>query len=166
MSPEERLTALKDSAFIATAQPAVDTNRNDILDPAETTWFDANTNRLLESQEEAGITLAIKVFAQKVFAARDVNGDGQLEFAELYRSISPVKKYSPEEFVTRIDYLTRIRLAAGLRSIMGSPDFEIPGTQRPTSMKEAVEMYWNIGEPILKRVATPLEHPAPNRTVP
>ena len=57
----------------------IDANHNGRLDAAELSFFDANQNQVLETNELAGIKIAQELFAKKVMQKYDRNNDGFLD---------------------------------------------------------------------------------------
>jgi Ca2+-binding EF-hand superfamily protein len=91
---EEREAALDDPAFIESELDAIDANHNGRLDAAELAYFDANTNKILDPKEQAGIDIAQHLFAVRLMEKFDANGDGRLnktEFEDLFSSSFRVK---------------------------------------------------------------------------
>jgi Ca2+-binding EF-hand superfamily protein len=82
IDPEEREEALDEPAFIKANLDVIDANQNGWLDAAELAYFDANTNKILEPKEQAGIEIAQHLLAEKLFNEFDVNGDGVLDIKE------------------------------------------------------------------------------------
>ena len=89
IDPEEREEALDDPSFIESELDAIDANHNGWLDASELAYFDANTNKILEPKEQAGIEIAQHLLAARLLKQFDVNGDGCLNrqgFNELVQS--------------------------------------------------------------------------------
>jgi Ca2+-binding EF-hand superfamily protein len=79
---EEREAALDDPAFIESELDVIDANHNGWLEAKELAWFDANTNKILEPKEQAGIEIAQHLLAQRLLKQFDANGDGLLDRQE------------------------------------------------------------------------------------
>jgi Ca2+-binding EF-hand superfamily protein len=92
IDPEEREAALDDPVFIGFELDMIDANHNGWLDAGELGYFDANTNKILEPKEQAGIDIAQHLFAERLLKKFDANGDGFLErpeFQNLFQSSFP-----------------------------------------------------------------------------
>lgn len=85
---DEKGAALIDPTFIETALDAIDSNHNGVLDPEELAFFDANTNKTLDPNEQAGIFLAQTALAAKDLKEFDANGDGFLDTIEFAKFIT------------------------------------------------------------------------------
>jgi len=89
IDPEEKEDALDDPAFVESELDVIDANHNGWLDAEELAYFDANTNKILEPKEQAGIEIAQHLLAERLLKKFDANGDGFLdrqEFNELVQS--------------------------------------------------------------------------------
>jgi Ca2+-binding EF-hand superfamily protein len=89
IDPDEKEEALDDPAFIELELDEIDANHNGWLDAEELAWFDANTNKILELKEQAGIEIAQHLLAERLLKKFDANGDGLLnrqEFNNLLQS--------------------------------------------------------------------------------
>jgi Ca2+-binding EF-hand superfamily protein len=89
IDPDEREAALDVTDFIESELDVIDANHNDRLDSAELAYFDANTNKILEPKEQAGIEIAQHLLAGRLLKKYDANGDGfldRLEFDEMTQS--------------------------------------------------------------------------------
>jgi len=82
IDPEEKEEALDDPDFIESKLDEIDANHNGWLDAEELVWFDANTNRILEPKEQAGIEIAQHLLAERLLNKFDANGDGLLDRTE------------------------------------------------------------------------------------
>lgn len=90
INPEEREAALENTVFLESELGLIDANHNGWLDAIELVYFDANTNKILEPKEQAGIELAQHLLAENLLKKFDANGDGSLdrpEFNESFQSI-------------------------------------------------------------------------------
>jgi len=86
---EEREAALDDAAFIESELDNIDANKNGWLDAEELAYFDANTNKILDPKEQAGIEITQRLLAQRLLEKFDANQDGKLdrtEFTDLFQT--------------------------------------------------------------------------------
>ena len=79
---DEKGAALDDPAFIEAELDVMDANHNGWLDGDELAYFDANTNRILEPKEQAGMEIAQHMLAERLLKKFDENGDGLLDRSE------------------------------------------------------------------------------------
>jgi Ca2+-binding EF-hand superfamily protein len=166
IDPEEKEEALDDSAFIESELDAIDANQNGRLDPAEFVYFDANTNKILEAKEQAGIDIAQRLLAAKLFKKFDVNGDGLLdrpEFIDLWQSglrantvfmpsstfPFPDENHDSQVDIGELGSLLKQLTRNGLRPQPGSPAFLNQMRADPSKpidpqqlFKSSVEGYW------------------------
>jgi hypothetical protein len=166
IDPEEKEEALDDSAFIESELDAIDANQNGRLDPAELVYFDANTNKILEAKEQAGIDIAQQLLAAKLFKKFDVNGDGLLdrpEFIDLWQSglrantvfmpsstfPFPDENHDSQVDIGELGSLLKQLTRNGLRPQPGSPAFLNQMRADPSKpidpqqlFKSSIEGYW------------------------
>jgi hypothetical protein len=169
---EERSDALIDPAFLEMEVHKIDANGNGTLDLDELAWFDANSNRILDADEEKATDRAQDFLAQKTFAALDLDENGVLGASEwsnfqarrgapVTTGNFPAQAFADRRpsmdlaaFATYCRQATRMQLTRGNR-VSGPVD---PWTQRrgpPPSIKETVENYWtrtngNVAGPEMK----------------
>jgi Ca2+-binding EF-hand superfamily protein len=89
IDPDEKEAALDEPAFIESEIDAIDANHNGRIDASELVYFDANTNKILEPKEQAGIEIAQHLLAERLLKKFDANDDGVLdrsEFSDLAQS--------------------------------------------------------------------------------
>ena len=162
---EEREEALDDPAFIESELDIIDTNHNGWLDAEELVYFDANTNKILDPKELAGINIAEHLLAERLLKKFDAYGAGFLDradFNDLCRAtfgdntqFALMNQFPDRNHEGAVDlgeleaYLTqrtRSRLRVGHRPgpvfmdpMRGGPGQPVDSQQ---AFKTAVEFYW------------------------
>ena len=79
---DEKEEALGDPVFIESELDIIDANHNGKLDAEEVAYFDANNNKILEPNEQAGIDIAQHLMAERLLREFDENRDGLLDMSE------------------------------------------------------------------------------------
>ncbi|HXI71292.1 MAG TPA: hypothetical protein VNN22_13125 [Verrucomicrobiae bacterium] len=89
IDPDEREDALDAPAFIESELDNIDTNHNGWLEAPELAYFDANQNKTLDPQEQAGIDIAQHLLAVRLlkqFGSDDEDGLNGREYYEMILS--------------------------------------------------------------------------------
>jgi Ca2+-binding EF-hand superfamily protein len=183
IDPEDKEEALDDPDFIESKLDEIDANHNGWLDAEELVWFDANTNRILEPKEQAGIEIAQHLLAERLLNKFDANGDGLLDRSEfnnlVHASLDPraASRASSQFYyldqnhdnhldLGELETFLQQQTGIGLPStgIRGSAIFNQMGTNpnqpvdpRPL-FKAAVESYWQ--NPVVVTNRPPLNRAA------
>jgi hypothetical protein len=142
-----------------------------MLDPEELAYFDANHNKVLDTNEQAGIDIALRLLAERLLKKFDENGTGTLdpvEFQALKASLNIQDKSFPSNFQPPLPLNIRNRadtakaddVADLLRQqlmrkfgqlgisrrimpiLMANPAFPDPAQGRKIVFKAEVEAYW------------------------
>ena len=183
IDPEEKEEALDDPDFIESKLDEIDANHNGWLDAEELVWFDANTNRILEPKEQAGIEIAQHLLAERLLNKFDANGDGLLDRSEfnnlVHASLDPraASRASSQFYyldqnhdnhldLGELETFLQQQTGTGLPStgIRGSAIFNQMGTNpnQPVDLrplfKAAVESYWQ--NPVVVTNRPPLNRAA------
>lgn len=162
--PEEIENALADPDFVEFVLDTIDANQDNRLQAAELAYFDANRNRGLDTNEEAGIDAAQRLLAARMFKKVDDDQDGQLsrqEFAQTALSSMPGafprgqtfsiadknhdERVDPPELEAYLRNQTRQEVV-GQTQLLRSGRPVMRPLRSQTTLKESVEVYWNAPE--------------------
>jgi len=185
IDPDEKEEALDDPAFIESELDVIDANHNGWLDADELAYFDANTNKILDPKEQAGIEIAQHLLAERLLKEYDVKGDGLLDNAEFndlaqvfmagprggprpdlsfqsadanhdgHVDLAELETLLKRQTLRALTLSNRMRGATPVTPMIGNPRQSVDSQRR---FKEAVEFYWqNPGGRINKppKQATP-----------
>ncbi|HTB83789.1 MAG TPA: hypothetical protein VK742_09060 [Candidatus Sulfotelmatobacter sp.] len=79
---EEKEAALTNQDYIASQLDEIDLDQNGVLDASELKFFDANTNNILDPNEQSGIEITQRLLAERLVRKFDADGNGLLNWQE------------------------------------------------------------------------------------
>lgn len=146
IDPDEKEEALDDPLFIESDLDTI--APNGYISGPDLTYFDANTNQILDPKEQAGIEIAQHLLAQRFMKELDASGKGFLDHVEFGELLSRLPDAGPAALFHdhgHVDpgelesyLMERTRMSIRPQFAPSSP----PGVRADAAFKEAVEYYW------------------------
>ena len=104
LDPDEKQTMIFDSKYLRQNWPAIDANKNRLIDLSELDFFDADGNGLASDKEMEAIDKMLEIEVDDLFKEFDKNKDGGLSDDEMRALAKWIKANSTERGGTFADF--------------------------------------------------------------